>query len=127
LKKTFFIFLILFLASCAQEYGNRVVGGNLSVYYIDSKDGALASKLAVFWKKHDLIAEAPQDIKLSRTEEGYRISLIIHDNFEAEMIRFNERKALLELRAMLKDEIFQDQGIELVLSDDQFKPLLQIK
>ena len=74
-----------------------------------------------------MIAEAPQDIKLSRTEEGYRISLIIHDNFEAEMIRFNERKALLELRAMLKDEIFQDQGIELVLSDDQFKPLLQIK
>lgn len=115
------------MASCAQEYGNRVVGGNLSVYYIDSKDEALASKLAVFWKKHDLIAEAPQDIKLSRTEQGYRISLIIHDNFEAEMIRFNERKALLELRAMLKDEIFQDQGIELVLSDDQFKPLLQIK
>ncbi|MDC3252672.1 hypothetical protein OAU25_00295 [Crocinitomicaceae bacterium] len=127
MKKAFFIFCILILTACSQEYGNRVVGGNLSVHFTESKDETIASKLAVFWKENDLISETPQDIQLSRTNQGYRLSIIASNEFDPEQIRFKERKALLELRAMLENEVFLDKHFELVLSDNQFKPILHIK
>lgn len=114
------------MSSCASEQGSKVTGGNLSVYFDNDKDQELATEIAHFWQANDLIADQPQDIKLTRYKKGYRLALIARDKEDAKIMMFKERKALMDLQSMLKDSIFQDKKFEIIVTDDRFKPIVNI-
>ena len=112
--------------SCTNEYGNKVTGGNLTVYYVNEKDGDLASELAYFWRDNGLLASKPHDIQISRSGKEYRVSIIARDKKEAKKMSFEERKALYELQQLIRDSVFREKKMELIICDDQFKPILNI-
>ena len=126
MKKIIFILLITLLASCAQDEGHKITGGNLTVHFEDANDQALATEIAHFWKDNDLIASQPHDIKLSKHKDGYRLGLIAGNKEDAKNMIFKERKALQDLQNMLKDSIFQTKTIEIIITDDRFKPIFNI-
>ncbi|NRA12348.1 MAG: hypothetical protein HRT57_10375, partial [Crocinitomicaceae bacterium] len=50
MKKLFFLLILATVVSCAEEFGDEVVGGNLTVFYTNDEDKTLASDLAQFYK-----------------------------------------------------------------------------
>lgn len=126
LKKYTFLLLLITLFSCTEEQGNKVTGGNLAVYYVDVKDEALAEDLALFWKNNDLLTEEQQDIQISRHKKGYHVSLIAREPKKVKDMSFSEQKALFDLQEMIRDSVFKEKNVDLIISDNQFKPILNI-
>lgn len=114
------------IVSCSEDFGSEVVGGNLTVFYTNAKDKSLASDLALFYKNNDLIASEPQHIQITRRKKGYRVNIIAMDIKEAKKMSFKNRKALLKLHGMLQDSVFKNNKVDLIVCDDQFKPILKI-
>jgi hypothetical protein len=126
LKKLYLLFLLAIIVSCSEEYGNKVVGGNLTVYYINSGDEKLSADVALFYKNNDLIADEPHHIQIIRKKKGYRINVIAKDPIDAMRMSYKERKALKQLQEMLQDSVFQNKKVDLIVCDDQFKPITKI-
>ena len=126
LKKLYFLFLLVTIVSCTEEFGNKVVGGNLTVYYDNLEDDSLATNLALFYKNNDLIASEPHHIQIIRRKNEYRVNIIAKDQDEARKMSFKERKALKMLHKMMQDSVFMYNKMDLIVCDDQFKPILKI-
>lgn len=114
------------MISCTDEYGNKVTGGNLTVYFDNEKDVELATDLAEFWRDNDLIASQPHQIRITRNKKGYNLNLIAREPKEVKQMSFKERKALIELQSMIRESVFKDKKVDLVLCNDQFEPILNI-
>jgi hypothetical protein len=114
------------VTSCTGESGNKITGGNLSVYFDDASDKEVAKKIAVFWKDHKLLTGKEQDIKLIRSGEVHQLYLIAVDEKEAVNLSFRELKALTELQNLINEDSLSSMPIEIVVCDDQFKPLMNI-
>lgn len=125
MKITLILLLTLLLASCGDDFGSKVVGGNLSVYYVDGSDKSKAESLAMYWKENDLIAGDKQDLQLVKFEDGYELRIIAKNPKGVKQMPFNERKLLSSLQRTLRDSIPLD-GLELVLCDSNFKPIYNI-
>jgi hypothetical protein len=120
------IILILFLfSSCTKEMGSKIVGGNLSVYYKEKSDKDKAESVAKYWKNNNLIAECKQDLQLVRFQDGYELRLIAKNPENVNKISFNERKMLSDLQRDISDSL-KLKGIQLVLCNSNFKPILNI-
>ena len=126
MNKIIFLFLFITLFACSDEYGNKVKGGNLTVYFVNEKDQSLASDLAVFWKNNDLLIEVPQDLQILRKGDGYTVNIIAREPNKIKNMTFEERKALIDLQAMIRDSVFKEKNVDLIICDDQFKPILNI-
>jgi hypothetical protein len=126
LKKLYFLFILATIVSCSEDFGSEVVGGNLTVFYTNTGDDALATDLALFYKNNDLIASEPQHIQIIRRKKGYRVNIIATDFTEAKRMSFKNRKALLKLHGMLQDSVFMNDKVDLIVCDNQFKPILKI-
>jgi hypothetical protein len=126
LMKVIKIILILFLfSSCTKEMGSKIVGGNLSVYYKEKSDKDKAESVAKYWKNNNLIAECKQDLQLVRFQDGYELRLIAKNPENVNKISFNERKMLSDLQRDISDSL-KLKGIQLVLCNSNFKPILNI-
>lgn len=117
---------VLILASCVDDHGNRVEGGELTVYFDRNEDLQLASAVAAFWKENNLLTGVKQDLKLFHQDSTHYIFLIKRDDAEIASFDIKERKLLLELQSQLQDSLFKKSSLELVISDDHFKPLMNI-
>ena len=100
--------------------------GDLTVFYTNAEDKPLASDLALFYKNNNLIYSEPQHIQITRIKKGYRINIIAKDFKEAQKMSFKNRKALLKLHGMLQDSVFINNKVDLIVCDDQFKPIIKI-
>ncbi|MCH2230128.1 MAG: hypothetical protein MK105_07265 [Crocinitomicaceae bacterium] len=125
MKVTLILLFALLLASCGNDFGSKVVGGNLSVYYVDSSDKLKAEALAMYWRENDLISGEQQDLQLVNFEDGYELRIIAKTPKGVKKMPFNERKLLSTLQGVLRDSIPLD-GLEIVLCDSNFKPIYNI-
>jgi hypothetical protein len=126
LKKLYFLFLLATIVSCSEDFGSEVVGGNLTVFYTNAEDKLLASDFVLFYKNNNLILTEPQHIQITRIKKGYRVNIIAKDVKEAQKMNFKNRKALLKLHGMLQNSVFIKNKVDLIVCDDQFKPIIKI-
>ena len=124
--KTIKILLILFFfTSCGKGMGHKVVGGKLSVYYLESSDKNKAETIAKIWKRKDLITGKKQDLQLVQFQDGYELRLIANNSVNRNRIPFNERKILLGLQRTIRDSL-KLEGLQLVLCNSKFEPIFNI-
>lgn len=121
-----FIGVVSILASCATDYGHRVSGGNLTVYFENKKDANLAEKVARYFKDNDLITNEKQDIQLVRKGEIYLLKLIARETKEVKNMPAQERYELSRLQKDLKMTVFEGKVVQLVLCNDKFEPIYNI-
>ncbi|MEJ6777814.1 MAG: hypothetical protein QNK85_10935 [Crocinitomicaceae bacterium] len=120
------IILILFLfSSCGKETGSKIVGGNLSVYFLERSDKDKAESIAKYWKNNNLIAVGKQDLQLVRFQDGYELRLIAKNSKNVNKMPFNERKILSDLQRDISDSL-KLKGLQLVLCNSNFKPIFNI-
>lgn len=123
---TVILVIVPLLFSCVDDHGNRVEGGELTVYFDRDSDLDKASEVAAFWKNKDLMTGSKQDLKLVFQDSTYYLYLIKRNEIDLSALDFNERRLLLELQGMLEDSLFNPFPLEIVISDDHFKPLMNI-
>jgi hypothetical protein len=126
MKTLFWIFILLGLLSCSSDYGNRVEGGELSVYFTNEKDGEKAQEIAEYMRDKDLLSGVQQDLQLVRTEDGYLLRMIASEPELAKNMSFRERKLLLELQRQFQDSVFMKDKIELVICNNKFEPIYDL-
>jgi len=120
------VLLVFFLlSSCGNEMGNKVVGGNLSVYYLESSDKDKAESIARYWKNNDFITTQKQDLQLVQYQDGYELRLIARNPDRVKQMPFNERKLLIDLQKELMDSLNLN-GLQLVLCNSKFDPIFNI-
>lgn len=120
------VLLVFFLlSSCGNEMGNKVVGGNLSVYYLVSSDKDKAESIARYWKNNDFITTQKQDLQLVQYQDGYELRLIARNPDRVKQMPFNERKLLIDLQKELMDSLNLN-GLQLVLCNSKFEPIFNI-
>lgn len=120
------IFLaVLLLSACGADYGHRVVGDNLTVYFADTKDQDLAENVAVFWRNKDLMTTNKQDLQLVRKPDLYELRIIANEPKKVKDMPFEERKLLLELQNELADSLFK-KPLQLVICNANFEPVYNI-
>ena len=119
------IFILFLFISCGKEMGSKIVGGNLSVYYLEKSDKDKAESIAKYWKNNNLIAVGKQDIQLVRFQDGYELRLITKNSKNVNKMPFNERKILSDLQRDISDSL-KLKGLQLVLCNSNFKPIFNI-
>ncbi|MFT5778660.1 MAG: hypothetical protein ACI837_001616 [Crocinitomicaceae bacterium] len=129
MKRFGFLFSVLFLvllSACTSDDRNKIVGGELTVYFIDKQDESLAKEVALYWKEHDLVTGKPQDLELSKAENGYVLAMIAKKPNELDLMTFTEKRLLNELKMDLYETIFEEKPFNLVLSNPKFETLYVI-
>lgn len=122
LRKGLFCGLVILLMSCNSDYGHKVVGDNLTVYFTDRNDEKLAETIAIFWKENDLIGETKQDLQLVRLTKKIELRIIANDPKNVKNMSFDERKLLAELEQELQKEIGES-PLQLVICNNKFEPI----
>lgn len=118
--------MILFLFyACGQNYGNKLESSELDVFYTDRNDEDLARNVAVFWKQNDLLGKKKQFLQLSRYKNVVQLKLIPSEKFDVKTFSFDERSILISLQDSLRSHLDNNE-IELVIADQQFKTLYNI-
>lgn len=126
MNKIIFLFLFTALFACSDKHGNKVKGGNLTVYFTNEEDKSLATDLAILWKNNDLLTDESQDLQISRIGKGYVVNIIAREPKEVSKMTFAEHKALVDLQKMIRDSVFKEKSVDLIVCDNQFKPILNI-
>lgn len=121
-KGTIFYLLIVLLTACSGDYGHKVVGDNLTVYFTDRNDEKLAEDIAIFWKENQLIATGKQDLQLVRLKEKIELRIIANVPENVKNMSFEERKLLGELERKMQVEI-REKSLQLVICNDKFEPI----
>lgn len=122
--KYWFVIPVLFmLASCSDHHGNKVVGGELGVYYFDDNKNN-AEAIALFWKNNDLLTGRSQDLQLIEEKDNFVLKLIAID--KEEDVSLQNRQLLLKLQKSLNDSLQFSKYIELELADNNFNTIYNI-
>lgn len=118
--------ILLTLTACMDDHGHKVQGDDLTVYFDRETDLEKATQVANFWKEKELLTGKPQDLKLSFVDSTYYLFVIANQGVDLSTMEFKERRLLLDLQGQLQDSLFKNNTLELVISDDHFKPLMNI-
>lgn len=118
--------ILLTLTACMDDHGYKVQGDDLTVYFDRETDLEKATQVANFWKEKELLTGKPQDLKLSFVDSTYYLFVIANQGVDLSTMEFKERRLLLDLQGQLQDSLFKNNTLELVISDDHFKPLMNI-
>ncbi len=119
------IIILLSLYGCVDSIDSQVSGGKFTVHFSDVEDKPLATAIVGFWKENALMTEKKQDVKLVHTDIGYDLYLISPTRKNIEALTFEELKALTELHSKLQREVFKENELSVVITDDQFTPLFR--
>lgn len=125
MNKLLLIISIIFLGSCAESADSQVSGGDFTVHFDNPDDKQLAIKLVEFWKSEDLLTGKNQDIKMVRTKTGYDLYLVSTVRKPDDELTFEELSAISELKKRLEKEIFRTKSVEIVIADENFKPMFK--
>ena len=126
MKKGLVIFLITIVSSCSSEYGSSIVGDQLTVYFNSPSEEHIAEQIALYWKNNDLLTGQKQDLKVVESDDGvYVLKIIASEPKENFSIPFEQRKLLIELENDLNEKI-ADSPVEIVICNNQFKPIYNV-
>ena len=120
-----FFFGLLILASCSEEYGHEIHGGNLTVFFLDEEDQAMAEKIALFWKENELITGNNQDIQLIKEGDWYEIRVIAKRPEEVKAMNFDERKKMLDLQQNIQLTL-NEPNLQLIICNERFEEIYNI-
>ena len=126
LKRVLAFSFIFLLFGCSSDFGSKIIGGNLTVYYIEESDIDKAEEVAMFWKKNQLISVEKQDVQLLKVEGVYNLRIISNGDADTKNMSFDERKLLLELQKKIKKAIFPNNTFELVICNNKFEPIYNL-
>ena len=112
--------------SCSGDYGNKIIGEELSVFFVNSEDEQLAVDLAKYLKSRKLLSGNKQDVQLIRKGEGHIVKVIAVDPKDAKNMPLNERMLLLELQKELQDSVFTNNSVELMVCNEKFEPIYDL-
>lgn len=122
MKIVSFLSIVFLILSCSGDYGNKVVGGNFTVYFTESKDQELSEKIALYFKENDLMSDQKQDVQLARVNDELQLRLIASSVENVKLMPFEERKLLTALKYNLQKEVFK-KPFDLVICNDKFEPV----
>lgn len=125
-KLTVILMFPIILISCVDDHGNRVEGGELTVYFDRDEDLPKATDIASFWRDNDLLTGSKQDLKLSYSDSTFYLHLIKRNGVQLGALDIQEQKLLLGLQKQLEDSLFKESSLEIVIADEHFKPLMNI-
>lgn len=124
------VFLILLLCSaygCSSGFGNKLKSEKLDVYYDDDSLASLADSLGGFWTKKELVGDRKQSIKLMKVNGRFNVLIIKSEEFESEELSPQEIQLLKDLRKEMQDSVFQNKRTSIVICNEEFESLLEIK
>lgn len=122
---TFIIFFALY--SCSNDYGNKIVGGELSVYYMEGASIKKAEEIALYWKENNLLTGNKQDMQLEKVKDAYILKLIQTNDVKGVNMSFNERKLLYDLQKDIREKIFSNESFSLALANNKFEITYKIE
>lgn len=125
-KVVVFFLGFLLITACSDDYGHRIEGKNITVYFEAESDLQPAKELAQFWKRNDFVGKRPQYVKLIQKKKAYHLYLIRTESLKNNSLPFFEQKQLLELQELLNDSLHFSKPIELVISNKRFEPVLKL-
>ena len=124
--KSLALFLLI-LTACTGGYGNKVGGGDFSVFFPDGKDEGVAIEIARYWKENDLITDKKQDIQLVSSGKDFALRLIAQDPDNLQNMPYSEQKLLYGLRDSLQRFVCDTCNLVIELCDDKFEPKYRIE
>ncbi len=128
-KKLAGLFLLLTLAlitACSSGYGNKVTGGNLTVFFADRANEEKATQLAEYWREKKLTGNRAQSIRLLEGQQSYHLYLIASNPDEILSLPPHERQLLIDLQQALNETLFRQKPCALYISDTRFKPIIKV-
>lgn len=120
IKFTFVFIALAFLAACNTNYGEVVVRDKVQVFYLEPISKKQAEKLADYWMEKELIGTNMQYLQLSKDGEAIQLKIIANDTNYLEAIPFEIQLELFKLDSMLRQDVFKNSEIQLVISDKTF-------
>lgn len=127
MKIIFLLVLLLSICACSSGFGNKLKSEKLDVYYDEAKFSTLADSLGQFWTKNELTGKRKQSIKLTKTGTKFHVLIIQSDEFKSEQLKPTELALLQELRSELQTSVFHNKPTSIVICNDEFESLLEIK
>lgn len=128
MKRFFFLFFfsIQLLSACSSDARHKVVGDQLTVYFNDAAAEKSAEKLAVFWEQNKFVTGKKQDLQLNLEGKNLTLFMISNAPKEVKNISFEEQKMLMDLEDRIQSELFPQYTFNLVITNDQFEPVLTL-
>lgn len=127
MKIVVLIVLVLSTCACSSGFGNKLKSEKLDVYYDDSNLAALADSLGSYWTKNDLIGDRKQSIKLVKSGAKYQVLIIQSNEFKSEKLEPTEIALLENLKSELQSTIFNNKSTSIVICNDEFESIIEIK
>lgn len=127
MKGVFFIVLLLTIFGCSSGFGNKLKSEKLDVYYDDTNLVELADSLGSYWTKNELVGDRKQSIKIKKSGEKYLVLIIQSKEFQSEKLNPSEIVLLKELRTDLQMTVFNKKPTSIVICNDEFESLIEIK
>jgi len=126
-KALFILFIAIFsLQSCVGDDRNKVMGDELTVYFVQTSDEALAGDVAKYWKDNDFLTGQPQDLELDRDENGFVLRMIASETLNVDQISFEESQMLKKLEDDLKAEVFSNKPLKLEVCNKKFERIYDV-
>jgi hypothetical protein len=120
IKQRLFIISLAFLTACNSNYGDVVVRDKVQVFYLEPISKKQAEKLADYWMEKELIGTKMQYLQLSKASDVIQIKIIANDTNYLEAIPFEIQLELFKLDSMLRQDVFKNSEIQLMISDKTF-------
>ncbi len=127
MKIVFLVVLLLSTYACSSGFGNKLKSEKLDVYYDDANFATLADSLGSFWTRNELTGKRKQSIKLKKSGAKFQVFIIQSEEFKSEQLKPKELALLQELRSELQTGVFRNKPTSIVICNDEFESLLEIK
>lgn len=127
------MFLLISLASlfiligCGADKRNKVVGGELTVYYFDQSEAKVAESIAFFWKENGLLSGKRQDLQVRKDKNRFTVSMIAADPKKIKEMPIDEVLLLAQLKKKLYVEVFKQESFTLEICNNRFEPIYTVE
>lgn len=127
MKITIIAALLPLVVACSSGFGSKLASDKLDVYYSDASLQSYADSLGSYWTKNGLTGSRKQSIQLEYSKKGYAVKIIRSQEFEKQDLSVEEIALLNELTVALSNEVFNKKAVNIVICDDEFKPIYTIE
>lgn len=124
-----YLWLLILFTACTDSgsYGNKVGGGEFSVFFPDAKDEGVATDIANYWKENDLLSGNKQDLQLISSGNNYVLKLIAKEPDNVVNMPYAEQKLLYGLRDSLLGLVCDSCNLSIEICDNKFEPKYRIE
>jgi hypothetical protein len=120
IKYPIVVLVFALLTACNSNYGDVVVRDKVQVFYLKPITKNEAAKIADYWMEKELATEKTQYLQLSKMNDVIQLKLVANDSNFLEAIPFEIQLELFKLDSMLRQDVFKNTEIQILISDKQF-------